>query len=249
MDKNIQSIYGLLGKNISYSFSKTYFTQKFKDLHLENCSYLNFDLQEINQLQAVLNKNKNLKGLNVTIPYKQDIIPYLDSISDEAKHVGAVNTVKIVEGKLAGYNTDIFGFETSLKLVCNETNGLALILGTGGASKAVHFVLQKLGYDVIFISRKAKGNNILSYANLTKDSITSAKLIVNCTPLGTFPKVDEFPNIPYQFLHRNQLLFDLVYNPPLTQFLIKGQKKGTLIKNGYDMLTFQAEKSWALWNS
>ena len=249
MDNSEMLTYGLLGKNISYSFSKTYFTQKFKDLQLHNCQYLNYDLQDISQLKAILKENKNLKGLNVTIPYKQEITPFLDTISDEAKHIGAVNTVKIVGGKLMGFNTDIYGFETSLKSITNETNGLALILGTGGASKAVHFVLQKLGFDVVFVSRKPMKENSITYTDLTKELVESARLIINCTPLGTFPNINEYPNIPYQYLHKNQVLFDLVYNPPLTQFLIRGQEKGTLIKNGYDMLIFQAERSWDIWNS
>lgn len=246
--KELQT-YGLLGKNISYSFSKKYFTQKFKDLKLDNCQYLNFDLQNINQLSEVLEKQKNLKGFNITIPYKQVIFPFLDSLSDEAKSIGAVNTVKVENGKLIGYNTDVFGFEESLLSVCDEKGGLALILGTGGASMAVNYVLLKRGFKVIFVSRKPKNNSEISYDDLTEDLIAKTKLIVNCTPLGTHPYTETFPDIPYQYLHKNQVLFDLVYNPPQTTFLSKGLEKGTIIKNGYDMLVFQAEKSWEIWHS
>lgn len=246
--KEIQT-YGLLGKNISYSFSKKYFTQKFKDLKLDNYQYLNFDLKDINQLSDVIKSQKNLKGFNITIPYKKAIFPYLDSLSDEAKSISAVNTVKIENGKLIGYNTDAFGFEKSLLSVCDEKEGLALILGTGGASMAVNYVLLKRGFKVVFVSRKPKNNSEISYDNLTEDLIGKAKLIVNCTPLGTHPNTDSFPDIPYQYLHKNQVLFDLVYNPPQSTFLSKGLEKGTGIKNGYDMLVFQAEKSWEIWHS
>jgi len=246
--KEIQT-YGLLGKNISYSFSKKYFTQKFKDLKLDNYQYLNFDLQDINQLSKLLKKHKNLKGFNITIPYKQAIFPFLDSLSDEAKSIDAVNTVKIESGKLIGYNTDAFGFEKSLLSVCDKKSSLALILGTGGASMAVNYTLLKRGFKVVFVSRKPKNNSEISYDNLTEDLIGKAKLIVNCTPLGTHPNTDSFPDIPYQYLHKNQVLFDLVYNPSQTTFLSKGLERGTVIKNGYDMLVFQAEKSWAIWHS
>jgi len=241
--------YGLLGKNISYSFSKKYFTQKFKDLKLDNYQYLNFDLQDINQLPKLLKKHKNLKGFNITIPYKKAILPFLDSLSDEAKSISAVNTVKIENGKLIGYNTDVFGFEKSLLSVCEEKNGLALILGTGGASMAVNYALLKRGFKVVFVSRKPKNNSEISYDALTEKLIESTKLIVNCTPLGTYPNTESAPDIPYQYLHKNQVLFDLVYNPSQTNFLSKGLEKGTLIKNGYDMLVFQAEKSWEIWHS
>jgi len=246
--KEIQT-YGLLGKNISYSFSKKYFTKKFKDLKLNNYQYLNFDLQDINQLPEILKRQKSLKGFNITIPYKKAILPFLDSLSDEAKSIGAVNTVKIENGKLIGYNTDVFGFEKSLLSVCEEKNGLALILGTGGASMAVNYVLLKRGFKVVYVSRNPKNTSEISYDNLTEDLIGKAKLIVNCTPLGTHPNTDSFPDIPYQYLHKNQVLFDLVYNPSQTIFLSKGLERGTVIKNGYDMLVFQAEKSWEIWHS
>jgi shikimate dehydrogenase len=241
--------YGLLGKNISYSFSKKYFTQKFKDLKRDNCQYLNFDLQDINQLPKLLKKQKNLKGFNITIPYKKAIFPFLERLSDEAKAIGAVNTVKIENGKLIGFNTDAFGFEKSLLSVCDEKGGLALILGTGGASMAVNYVLLKRGFKVVFVSRKPKNNSEISYDNLTEELMSKAKLIVNCTPLGTHPKTESSPDIPYQYLHKNQVLFDLVYNPSQTIFLSKGLERGAHIKNGYDMLVFQAEKSWEIWHS
>ncbi len=248
MNSEREKIYGLVGKNISYSFSKTFFTQKFKDLNLKTHSYLNFDLQDLSHFKILIKKH-DIRGLNVTIPYKQTVMPFLDDLSGDAKTIGAVNTIKILNGKLIGYNTDAFGFEKSLLSVCDETNGTALILGTGGASKAVNYILLKLGFEVVFVSRNPKNKVHLSYDSLTKELISKARLIVNCTPLGTYPKTTDFPNIPYQYLHKNQILFDLIYNPPQTTFLLKGLERGAQIKNGYDMLVFQAEKSWEIWNS
>jgi shikimate dehydrogenase len=248
MNSEREKIYGLVGKNISYSFSKTFFTQKFKELNLKKYSYLNFDLKDLSHFKALFKKHR-ISGLNVTIPYKQEVLPFLDDLSGVAKSIGAVNTIKILNGKLIGYNTDAFGFEKSLLSVCDETNGLALILGTGGASMAVNYVLLKLGFEVVFVSRNSKNKAHLSYNKLTKELMSKVKLIVNCTPLGTYPNTTDFPNIPYQYLHKNQILFDLVYNPPQTSFLLKGLERGAQIKNGYDMLVFQAEKSWEIWNS
>ncbi len=241
--------YGLLGKNISYSFSKKYFTDKFKKLNKRNCEYLNFDLTNIADFKSIFECNKNIKGLNVTIPYKQTIIPYLDDISAEARQIGAVNTIKIKNNKLIGFNTDIYGFEKSLKTVFNPVNKNTLILGWGGAAKSIKYVLDNLGCKVKIVTRKPLNNNMLSYNELTEKLLKKVKLIVNCTPLGTYPKVDEFPKIPYQYLNANHILFDLIYNPQKTKFLEKGLKKGAVVKNGLEMLKFQAEKSWEIWNA
>ncbi len=244
-----KKIYGLIGKNISYSFSKTYFTQKFKDLNLDNYQYLNFDLKDISEFRNLLKLHKNIKGFNITIPYKQDIMPFLDGLSEEAQKIGAVNTIKIENGKLIGYNTDAYGFEQTLKLVITKTDEKALILGWGGASKAVKFVLTKLGFDVVVVSRTPTNEAFITYNQLTKSLIEQTKLIVNCTPLGTFPRIDDCPDIPYQYLNNTHILFDLIYNPPETKFLQYGKKCGSKIKNGFDMLKFQAEKSWKIWNA
>jgi len=242
-------IYGLLGKNISYSFSKKYFTEKFKKLNKKDCEYLNFDLTNISDFKSIFKYNKNIKGLNVTIPYKQAIIPYLDDISAEARQVGAVNTIKIENNKLIGFNTDIYGFKKSLETILKTSNYSALILGWGGAAKSIKYVLDNLGCKVQIVTRKPLNNNILLYTELTEKLLKKVKLIVNCTPLGTFPKVDECPKIPYQYLDKRHILFDLIYNPSTTKFLEKGFKKGAVVKNGLEMLKFQAEKSWEIWNT
>jgi len=246
---NNKLTYGLIGKNISYSFSKKYFLGKFKELNKNDCEYLNFDLHEISELKKIFKFHKKIKGLNVTIPYKQEIIPFLDDISAEAKKIGAVNTIKIKNDKLIGFNTDVYGFEKSLTSIIKPSKELAIILGWGGASKAVKHVLDKFGFKVIIISRKPNNNQALAYHQLSKELIKETKLIVNCTPLGTFPKVNDCPKIPYQFLNKQHTLFDLIYNPPITKFLENGLEKGAKIKNGADMLKFQAEKSWEIWNS
>ena len=240
--------YGLIGKNISYSFSKKYFSGKFKKLKKNNCEYVNFDLDNVAEFKSIFKLNKNIKGLNVTIPYKQAIIPYLDEISTEAKKIGAINTIKIENGKLKGFNTDVYGFQKSLKSIVEPLNYNALILGWGGAAKGINFVLENFGFKIKIVSRKPVKAGMLRYNDLNKEIINKTKLIVNCTPLGTFPKINECPKIPYQYLNRNHILFDLIYNPPITKFLEEGLKKGATIKNGSDMLTFQAEKSWEIWN-
>jgi len=241
--------YGLLGKNISYSFSKNYFSDKFKKLNRNDCEYLNFDLENVSDFKSIFNSDKNIKGLNVTIPYKQAIIPFLDNISKEAKEIGAVNTIKIENGKLLGYNTDVFGFKKSLLSVIKPSNDLAIILGWGGAAKGIKYVLKDLGFKVKVVSRKPINENMLVYNDLNEKLLKKVKLIVNCTPLGTFPNVEECPNIPYQYLNKNHILFDLIYNPPTTKFLERGFENGATIKSGLDMLKFQAEKSWEIWNS
>ena len=241
---------GLLGKNISYSFSKIYFANKFKDENLESqFSYENFDIPTIEDFKNVVKNNPTLIGLNVTIPYKESIIPYLDELSENAKKIGAVNTIKISsDGKLFGDNTDFYGFVTSLKPLLNENSKNALILGTGGASKAICFGLQQLNIDYTIVSR-TNHDNTITYDQITETTFLEHQIIINCTPLGTFPKTDLFPEIPYQYFTKDHLAFDLIYNPEKTKFLKKAESYGATIQNGYDMLVFQAEKAWEIWNN
>jgi len=248
MEKNQQTMckFGLVGKNISYSFSENYFTNKFKALGLNNHEYRTYDIKSIQDLPNII--DKDLMGLNVTIPYKEKIIDFLDEIDEEAKKIGAVNTIKIIKNnKLKGFNTDVYGFEESLRPLLETHHKKALILGTGGASKAVAFVLQKLNIDYLVVSRNPN-NDQLSYQDLTKDILKNYKIIINCTPLGTFPEVNTFPDLPYEFLSEIHILYDLIYNPPKTKFLSEGEKRGATIHNGLKMLELQAEKSWEIWN-
>ncbi len=241
------SKFGLLGKNIDYSFSKTYFSEKFENENLPH-SYNNFDISSIDLFPKLILETSNLKGLNVTIPYKELILPFLDDIALEAKKIGAVNTIKISKkNKLKGYNTDCFGFQKSLETFLPLEKKTALILGTGGASKAVAYVLKKLGFEFKFVSRTISAIN-LNYAALNKELIENHLLIINCTPLGTFPNVLDCPPIPYQFLTNKHLLFDLIYNPTETEFLKRGRLQNTKTSNGLIMLELQAEKAWEIWN-
>ncbi|WP_452220310.1 shikimate dehydrogenase family protein [Lacinutrix salivirga] len=241
--------FGLLGKNISYSFSKGYFETKFKQKAIENASYENFDIENIKLFKSIFKKNANIKGLNVTIPYKEAVIPYLDKLNKKAKKIGAVNTIKITKkGKLIGYNTDYYGFKNSLKPHLKPHHKKALILGTGGASKAVAFALQQLNIEYKFVSRNVSNNSTMAYNNLLDDHINNASIIINCTPLGTFPNVKQRPEIPYHAINNKHILFDLIYNPEETTFLKLGKSQGATIINGYNMLVLQAEKSWSIWN-
>lgn len=242
-------LFGLLGKNISYSFSSGYFKEKFEELELVNHEYQNFDIQSIEELPNVLQHN-SLCGLNITIPYKEEVLTYLDEIDFEAKEIGAVNTIKFLEnGKCKGYNTDVVGFLNSLKPLLELHHTKALIIGTGGASKAIAYALKKLHIDFVFVSRNPVNENEIHYSNLTQELISEHTIIVNCTPLGTFPETDLCPNIPYQHITSKHLLYDLIYNPALSTFLQNGKNKGAIIKNGLEMLQLQAEKSWQIWNS
>lgn len=243
-------LFGLVGKDISYSFSKGYFTQKFEDLGATNCKYVNFDIKTIDEFSRIIHQNKfELKGVNVTIPYKEEIIPFLNKLSKSAKKIGAVNTIKITKkGLLKGFNTDVFGFENAIKPLLKKHHKRALILGTGGASKAVAFALKKNKIKIKFVSRNPKSKNEISYKSLDEVFINKYKIIINCTPLGTHPNINDCPNIPYNFLTQKHLLFDLIYNPFETTFLSKGKAQGATIKNGLEMLELQAEKSWEIWN-
>lgn len=240
--------FGLIGKNISYSFSKKYFTEKFEKSALTGYTYENFDLTMITQFPKLLRENPDLAGLNVTIPYKEKIIPYLDSLSKKAAKIGAVNCIKFTtKGTIKGYNTDCYGFKKSLKPLLQPHHQKALILGTGGASKAVAFALDELGILYTFVSRN-KTENALEYRYINATTFDNYQIIINCTPLGTFPVIDEFPPLPYDFFTPEHIAFDLIYNPKETQFLHRAKAKGAITKNGYEMLELQAEKSWRIWN-
>ena len=239
--------YGLIGFPLSHSFSKKYFTEKFRSESIENVVYELFPLENIGMLQDLLNSEPLLHGLNVTIPYKQEVMKYLDILSPVVEEINACNCIKIVEGKLIGYNTDVIGFEKSLKKKLKIHHKNAIILGTGGAAKAVEFVLRKNGISYIQVSRN-KSETAVSYEELTPEIISTHNLIINTTPLGMYPEIDAAPNIPYSCISKSHYLFDLVYNPSETLFLKQGRVLGADTENGADMLVDQAEASWEIWN-
>lgn len=241
------STYGLLGRDIGYSFSRNYFSNRFEKENLPH-HYINFDLKSIEELKEVL-KNKEIHGMNVTIPYKEEVIPYLDTLDPIAKEIGAVNVIKFENnGKLTGYNSDYYGFTESLKPLLTPKVKKALILGTGGASKAIAYALEKLDIEYTFVSRNPDFKE-LSYNDLDEDIIRDFKLIINCTPLGTHPKTQNHPDIPFEHLGENHILYDLIYNPEETTFMRKGKERGAQTINGLRMLVLQAERSWEIWNS
>ena len=243
-----QKRFGLLGRNINYSFSKGYFTDKFNKENFEGCSYENFDIPEIDFFTELIKNNPDLKGLNVTIPYKETVIPFLDKLSKKAAQIGAVNTIKFTKkGKLKGYNTDYYGFKKSLEPLLQPHHKKALILGTGGASKGVAFALDELGILYTFVSREAK-ENVIGYDKINATTFDNYQIIINCTPVGTSPKVEEFPLFSYSYFTEKHIAFDLIYNPAETQFLKKAKANGAVTQNGLDMLIFQAEKAWKVWN-
>lgn len=242
------SEYGLIGKNLSHSFSKAYFEKKFKELGLDYLEYANFELENIEDIKQVLARNPELRGFNVTIPYKESIIPFLDELSPEARGIAAVNCVKITNGKLIGHNTDAYGFASSIKPFLEPQHSRALILGTGGASKAVVFVLRRLNVEVFFASTSKKRQGTFPYEALNERLFNACKFIINTTPVGTFPNVNECPNIPYECITSQHLVYDLIYNPEETLFLKKAKERGATTINGLSMLQLQAEKSWEIWN-
>jgi shikimate dehydrogenase len=246
MQKNKK--YGLIGKNISYSFSKKYFTKKFSEDLFTDCLYENFDIDSIEEFPAILKKNPDLKGLNVTIPYKEAIIPYLNSLSTKANQIGAVNVIRFKkDGTLKGYNSDWYGFKKALQPLLQEHHKKALILGTGGAAKAVAYALDQLDIYYAFVSREASEKTI-DYSLVNATTFDNFQILINCTPLGTSPNVKDCPPIPYEYFTKNHIAFDLIYNPETTEFLKRAKKKGATIKNGYEMLVLQAEKAWRIWN-
>lgn len=246
---NDKKVFGLVGRNIAYSFSRNYFSEKFKTLALKQHSYQNFDLQNIEEFPSLFSETSDhLMGLNVTIPYKEKIIEFLDEMDEDAALIGAVNTVKIeASGKKIGFNTDVHGFETSLVPLLEMSPKRALILGSGGASKAVSFSLNRLGIPYKFVSRTPEKNQ-LSYEMITPALMRECSLLINCTPLGTFPDTEKAPALPYACLNASHLLYDLIYNPQETTFLRLGKERGARVKNGLEMLELQAEKSWEIWN-
>jgi shikimate dehydrogenase len=246
--KKIAYKFGLVGKGINYSFSRAYFAEKFKAEGLAH-NYVNFDLKNISELNAVFQIYKNLKGLNVTIPYKEAVIPLLDKLNKKATKIGAVNTIKISKkGKRIGYNTDFYGFKKSLQPHLKKYHKKALILGTGGASKAIAYALKKLNIDYYYVSRSKKEGVSYIYSELTKSIISDHKIIINCTPIGTYPHINACPDIPYIGVDEQHILFDLIYNPEETKFLSYGITQNATILNGKKMLELQAEKSWEIWN-
>ncbi|WP_010520117.1 shikimate dehydrogenase family protein [Croceivirga radicis] len=237
---------GLIGKNISYSFSRGYFKDKFTTLNLNEYSYENFDLESISDFKK-LKDCTDIVGFNVTIPYKQEIIPFLDNLDPQAAQIGAVNTIKIKDGSYIGYNTDAYGFKISITPYLKPHHKKALILGTGGASKAIAFVLEELGIAYTYVSRNPKQNQ-LSYHKIDENVLKEYLVIINCSPVGTFPDVDKKPDLPYHHITDEHILFDLIYNPSETAFLSEGKKRGAAIQNGLAMLKGQAEESWEIWN-
>ncbi|MBC2839197.1 shikimate dehydrogenase [Robiginitalea sp. SC105] len=240
--------YGLIGRNISYSFSRGFFREKFQKLGLDDHSYENFDLDAIGDFPGLLRENPDLRGLNVTIPYKQAVMPYLGRIDPEAARIGAVNTICFRDGTTSGHNTDVTGFRESLRPLLRSGDHSALILGTGGASRAVAYALDQLGIGYRYVSRNPSGER-LGYHQLDASILAGVQVIVNCTPLGTHPEIEKHPDLPYDALGPAHLLYDLIYNPERTEFLSRGLSRGTRIKNGLEMLQIQAEHAWKLWTA
>jgi shikimate dehydrogenase len=244
--------YGLIGFPLSHSFSKRFFTEFFGRESID-AAYFNFEISDISMIRDVLQENPDLSGFNVTIPYKQAIIPFLDTCDSKAAAINAVNTVKIDRSngkiKLLGFNTDLTGFRKSITPLLKAQHTKALVLGTGGASKAINAVLAELAIPVLVVSREERAGNSVSYDQVNRQIMEEHTVIVNTTPLGTYPKTEGCPELPYRFLNKNHLLFDLVYNPPVTSFLQKGIDCGADVKNGQEMLEFQAMAAWEIWNS
>jgi shikimate dehydrogenase len=236
--------FGLIGKKISYSFSKKYFEQKFQKLLLNNHSYNIIDLENLDNIKNIF-ETEHLKGLNVTIPYKEKIIPFIDELSDEAKEIGAINCISVENGKTKGYNTDAFGFEKTLLLHKNEHQKTAIILGNGGAAKAVQYVLKKNQIPYITVSRTTE----INYENLSENLVKENLIIIQCTPVGTFPNIEDSVPFPFDGITENHLIIDLIYNPEYTKFIRNCAEKGAKTANGLYMLEQQAEKAWEIWNS
>ena len=235
--------FGLIGKSLLHSFSSSYFNEKFFKERITNTKYLNFELSDISEFPELI-KKQNLSGVNVTLPYKESIIPFLDELSEDAKRIGSVNTIQISNGKLIGHNTDIIGFKQSITPLLAGRN-TALILGDGGAAKAVKFIFNQLNISHKTINR----NSSFNYSDITSEIIDFNTIIVNTTPLGMIPEIKNYPKIPYELLTEKHLLFDLIYNPKETLFLKYGRANKACTKNGLEMLQIQAETSWKIWNT
>ena len=243
--------YGLIGYPLGHSFSISYFNQKFADEGI-NATYENFEIPSIDDLPEIIDRYPNLRGLNVTIPYKEKVIPFLDSISPEARAIGAVNVIRVVHQKnktlLKGYNSDVIGFTQSIEPMLDpKWHKKALILGTGGASKAINYGLKSLGIEPVFVSRYERPGTI-QYQSITPDVVREYNVIVNCTPMGMYPNTDECPQLPYEAMDSHTILYDLIYNPDQTLFMRNGAKYGAEVKNGLEMLLLQAFASWEFWH-
>lgn len=236
--------FGLLGKTLSHSFSKAFFTDFFQQNNID-AVFENFELKTKEEIPALL--QQSLSGLSVTIPYKEEIIPFLDELSPEAKAIGAVNCVQFIEGKTIGHNTDAYGFHQSIKPFLTNKHERAIILGTGGASKSIYYVLKQIGIDCIFISRNPQGDNHFAYSDINEHMLNACKLVVNCTPVGTFPNVEDCLDFPFEYLTEDHLVVDLIYNPTETQLLKKSKNAGAQILNGETMLKQQALMAWKIW--
>ena len=245
-DQKQNKIYCLIGKNINYSFSKNFFNNKFQNEKI-NAVYINFDIKKIEEFKTIVTEN-NISGLNITIPYKESIINQLDYVDPTAKEIGAVNTIKFQNNILSGYNTDYLGFYTSIKNIVNS-NTKALILGTGGASKAIAYTLKILKIKYLFVSRSKKNKNYINYNEISKEIINKHNLIINCTPLGTFPEINQIPQIPISLITNRHIVYYLIYNPSKSLLLKKSEENRATIINGYQMLENQAMESWKIWNS
>lgn len=243
--------YGLIGYPLGHSFSKSYFNEKFENEGI-NAEYINFEIPTLDSLPEFLASNPELKGLNVTIPYKEKVISYLDSISPEARAIGAVNVIRVDhkgnDTYLKGFNSDVIGFTKSIEPLLERFHKKALILGTGGASKAVNFGLKSLGLETVFVSRFERPGTI-QYSQITPDIIQEYNVIVNCTPCGMYPHIDECPQLPYEAMTSKNILYDLLYNPDETLFMKKGAQHGATVKNGLEMLLLQAFASWEFWHN
>lgn len=243
------TIYGLIGKTLHYSFSRRYFSEKFRSDEIKDIQYLNFELKDLGAELPLLKNNPEIKGLNVTIPYKTEIIPFLDELTEECREINACNCIKIKDGKWIGFNTDFIGFEKSFALFLKPYHKKALILGTGGASNAVAFVLKKLNIEFLKVSRSGiKSSSVISYKDISPELLKEFTIVINTTPIGTSPSVNECPDLPYEFITPQHYFFDLIYNPAKTLFLSLAEKYGAFIENGDKMLSIQAEESWAIWN-
>jgi shikimate dehydrogenase len=240
--------FGLIGKTLKHSFSKTYFGKKFIDESIRDCSYENFELQSIDEFPKLIADNPELNGLNVTIPYKEEVLQFLHFKNEIVEAIGACNCIKFVNDELHGFNTDAVAFKNSLQKYLRPHHKCALVLGTGGASKAVQYALKELNIDYVLVSRHKKQNQ-LGYEDVGEDTINKHQVIINTTPLGMYPNVDQDPPIPYKAVSEQHLFYDLTYNPPKTKFLQQGENQGAQIINGYEMLVAQAEESWRIWNS
>ena len=245
-----KKLYGLIGYPLTHSYSRVYFNNKFESEGID-AEYINFELPDVGDFMEVLSEYPNLAGLNVTLPYKQQVIPYMDSLDEEARLIGAVNVIKIIrkgdDFSLKGYNSDVVGFRDSISPLITDSRKKALILGTGGASKAVERGLATLGVESLFVSRTPR-NGVITYTDITPEIMATHKVIVNTTPLGMYPHVDECPAIPYELLTPDHLCYDLLYNPDVTMFMKRARSEGAVVKNGLEMLLLQAFETWRIWN-